>query len=152
MLGLKEAMSAILKAEGANTEMEEVGDFENAYWGENHLSSIDKAEIDAFARLLFKPLLSEVAKLATTKEERRALTEYMIAKHGLERNQVMVTRDAKKSRAKRPKKHSISGWMNLDNNCQIKSLLIRTRLASFYVLSSITTIFCCILSHRTRHR
>ena len=86
MLGLKEAMTAIL---GKKTNIEDVDGFENAYLGENRLSSVNKAEADAFAHTLFKPMLDEVAKLARTETEREELTDYMMAKHGLERNTYM---------------------------------------------------------------
>lgn len=102
MLGLKEAMTAIL---GKNTRMEDVDGFENAYLGENRLSSVNKAEADAFAHLLFKPMLEEVAKLAHNTAEREELTDYMMAKHGLERNRVMAERDAQKDFAEYQKQH-----------------------------------------------
>lgn len=86
MLGLREAMSAIL---GQGTNIEDVDGFENAYLGENRLSSVNKAEADAFAHTLFKPMLDEVAKLARNEAEREELTDYMMAKHGLERNVYM---------------------------------------------------------------
>ena len=86
MLGLKEAMHAIL---GKGTNIEDVDGFENAYLGENRLSSVNKAEADAFAHTLFKPMLDEVAKLAKSEGEREELTDYMMAKHGLERNAYM---------------------------------------------------------------
>lgn len=86
MLGLKEAMTAIL---GKETNIEDVDGFENAYLGENRLSSVNKAEADAFAHTLFKPMLDEVAKLVRTEAEREELTDYMMAKHGLERNTYM---------------------------------------------------------------
>lgn len=97
MLGLREAMEAILKGEGKKkVRIEDVGGFENAYLGENRLSSVNKAEADAFAHTLFKPLLDEVGKLAPTKEAREELTDYMMAKHGLERNRVMRQREKDK--------------------------------------------------------
>ena len=86
MLGLKEAMSAILEDD---VNIEDVEGFENAYLGENRLSSVNKAEADAFAHILFKPMLDEVAKLSHNSEERETLTDYMMAKHGLERNEYM---------------------------------------------------------------
>jgi N12 class adenine-specific DNA methylase/uncharacterized protein with GYD domain len=97
MLGLKEAMDAILKAEGnGKTYIEDVAGYENAYLGENRLSSVNQAECTAFAQTLFKPMLEEVAKLAKTADERAELTDYMMAKHGLERNEVMARRAAEK--------------------------------------------------------
>lgn len=97
ILGLKEAMDAILKAEGnGKTYIEDVAGYENAYLGENRLSSVNQAECTAFAQTLFKPMLEEVAKLAKTADERAGLTDYMMAKHGLERNEVMARRAAEK--------------------------------------------------------
>ena len=98
MLGLKEAMDAVLKAEGKYTgRIEDVAGYENAYLGENRLSSVNQAECTAFAQTLFKPLLLEVGRLAVNAEERAQLTDYMMAKHGLERNEVMARRAAEKA-------------------------------------------------------
>lgn len=94
MLGLKEAMEAVLKAEGTKTDIADIAGFENAYLGENRLSSVNKAEADAFAHLVFKPMLDEVAKLSKNEQECVELVDYMMAKHGLERNEVMAERDA----------------------------------------------------------
>ena len=97
MLGLKEAMNSVLKAEGKYTgHIEDVAGFENAYLGENRLSSVNQAECTAFAQTLFKPLLQEVNRLAYDAEERAKLTDYMMAKHGLERNEVMRQREKEK--------------------------------------------------------
>ncbi|MFC2448328.1 MAG: LPD38 domain-containing protein [Prevotella denticola] len=97
MLGLKEAMEAVLKAEGGYTgRIEDVAGYENPYLGENRLSSVNQAECAAFAQTLFKPMLEEVARLAKTAKERAELTDYMMAKHGLERNEVMARRAAEK--------------------------------------------------------
>lgn len=97
MLSLKEAMNAVLKAEGkSKIHIEDVAGFENPYMGENRLSSVNQAECKAFAQTLFKPLLNEVSRLAENAVERTMLTDYMMAKHGLERNVVMARRDAEK--------------------------------------------------------
>ena len=92
MLALKEAMNAITKAEGKNVNIEDIDGYENAYLGENRLSSVNKAEADAFAHLLFKPMLAEVSKICKNSQERAELLDYMMAKHGLERNAVMRKR------------------------------------------------------------
>ena len=90
MAGLKEAMISVLKAEGGSIKyIEDVPDSENAYLGENRLSSVNEAECEAFHRTLFDPLLHEVANIAKTDKERRELTDYMMMKHGLERNAYM---------------------------------------------------------------
>lgn len=105
MLGLKEAMDAILKAEGRKMHIEEIPGYENPYLGENRLSSVSQAECTAFAHTLFKPLLECVAEMAPTKAEREQLTDYMMAKHGLERNEVMAKREAQKLFDEYQKKH-----------------------------------------------
>ncbi len=86
MLSLKEAMESIL---GRKVYIEDVAGYENAYIGENRLSSVNKAECDGIAQLVFKPMLEEVAKLAHNEAERLELIDYMMAKHGLERNEDM---------------------------------------------------------------
>ena len=97
MAGLKEAMMSVLKAEGSSIKyIEDVPDSENAYLGENRLSSVNEAECEAFQRTLFDPLLREVANIAKTDKERRELTDYMMMKHGLERNAYMRKEAAKK--------------------------------------------------------
>ena len=93
MLGLKEAMMSILGPDFKGY-IEDVPEFENAYIAENALSSINKAEVDAMANSKFKPLYDAVAKLALNEEQKQELIDYMFAKHGLERNEVMALRDA----------------------------------------------------------
>ena len=84
MLSLKEAMQMI--AGKGKKYIEDIADYMNAYLGENRLSSVNQAEVNAFARTLFKPMLDVVARLAKTESERVKLIDYMFAKHGLERN------------------------------------------------------------------
>lgn len=111
MLSLREAMDLILhKGEkGKGWRVEEVSDLENAYMGENRLSSVNSAEQEAFTREVFKPMLGAVAKLAETEEERMVLTDYLMAKHGLERNRVMAEREGLKAYETYVKKHPESG-------------------------------------------
>lgn len=116
MLSLREAMTEILKAEGnKNVKIEDIAGFENAYLGENRLSSVNKAEADAFANLLFKPLLEEAANLSgSEKGGRDELVNCMMAKHGLERNKVMAERDAKNEYDNYVKEHP-KGEKTLDD-------------------------------------
>ncbi|MCD8266467.1 MAG: hypothetical protein LUC33_04855 [Prevotellaceae bacterium] len=94
MRGLMEAMEAIVgKRKGRH--IEDIEGFENPYLGENRLSSVNEAETEAFSRLVFRPMLREVAGLARNRAERQTLIDYMMAKHGLERNVYMAERDAK---------------------------------------------------------
>lgn len=107
MLSLREAMDLILHKEekGKGWRVEDVSDLENAYMGENRLSSVNSAEQEAFTRGVFKPMLGAVAKLAETEEERMVLTDYLMVKHGLERNRVMAEREGLKAYETYMKKH-----------------------------------------------
>ena len=101
MLGLRTAMESILEAEGRKgVYLEDIDGFENAYLGENRLSSVNQAEAEKFAREVFAPMLEEVSKLAPTADERAKLIDYLFAKHGLERNEVMARRAAAKEARK----------------------------------------------------
>lgn len=92
MLSLRRLMEYISQATG-----EKVKDFENAYMAENALSSKNHAEQDLYGKLLFNPLLDEIHRLAKEDSSRDEVTRYMMAKHGLERNEVMARRAAEKS-------------------------------------------------------
>lgn len=93
MQSLKEAMQMIVKAEGRGMHIEEIEGFENAYLGENRLSSVNEDEMRRVARELYKPLIDAVSRLAPDKAAREALMRYMKAKHGLERNVEMRVRE-----------------------------------------------------------
>ena len=93
MQSLKEAMQMIVKAEGRGRHIEEIEGFENAYLGENRLSSVNEDEMRRVARELYKPLIDAVSRLAPDKAAREALMRYMKAKHGLERNVEMRVRE-----------------------------------------------------------
>lgn len=96
MKSLMELYKAVDEAEKVKREVEDIPDSENAYVGENRLSSVNQAELDDYNRRFFKPLLNSIGALARTDEERQDLFDYMMAKHGLERNNVMATREAQK--------------------------------------------------------
>lgn len=89
MLGLKTLMDKIEKATGRKA-----ADFENAYVAENAMSSKNQAEADVYKNLLMKPLLSTIATLESKGASQADITDYMMAKHGLERNEVMANHDA----------------------------------------------------------
>ena len=92
MLSLRRLMEQIAKATG-----EKVKDFENAYMAENALSSKNHAEQDIYGKLLFNPMLDELHNLAKENSSRDEVTRYMMAKHGLERNEVMARRAAEQT-------------------------------------------------------
>ena len=67
-----------------------VDDFENAYMAENQMSSRNKIQEETYQRDFFKPLCKAVAEVCKGKKEAyRELLDYLIAKHGLERNAYM---------------------------------------------------------------
>lgn len=92
MLSLRRLMEYIAEATG-----EKVKDFENAYMAENALSSKNHAEQDIYGKLLFNPMLDEIHNLAKENSSRDEVTQYMMAKHGLERNEVMARRTAEQT-------------------------------------------------------
>ena len=106
MLSLKVAMDAIEEATaGKAKRIEDYDGFENAYLGENRLSSDNQAESAAFAHLLIRPMMEEVNRLAPTAEDRAELIDYMFAKHGLERNAYMRQQAAEKKLAEYKKQN-----------------------------------------------
>lgn len=87
MLGLKKLYQAIL---GRNTRIEDVPGFENAYLFENRMSSMNAGEQHEYFQRYMQPLLQEIGHIAgANKRKRRELTDYIMAKHGLERNEYM---------------------------------------------------------------
>lgn len=80
-------------------KVRDIAGYENAYLGENALSSVNKAEVDWATTHLFQPLYNIVHSLAKNKEEYNALMNYLYAKHGLERNEKM-REDARKANQK----------------------------------------------------
>ena len=97
MLSLKETMKDIWRSAGKKfSQITDIPDYANPYIGQNRLSSRNAAEVRDFKHNLFRPLLREVGRLTGFSADGRAkLTDYMMAKHGLERNKVMAERVAK---------------------------------------------------------
>lgn len=95
MLGLKELYRVIVtgaKAPGQRQtfRIEEVPGFENAYLFENRMSSMNAGEQHEYFQRYMQPLLQEIGRIAGASEtKRRELTDYLMAKHGLERNEYM---------------------------------------------------------------
>ena len=87
MLGLKTLYESIL---GKGSRIEDVAAYENAYLYENRMSSANNAEQHEYFSRYMKPLLGAIHDLCgSDAAERRELTDYMMAKHGLERNAYM---------------------------------------------------------------
>ena len=93
MLSLKKVMEMIMQEKGDAKYIEEIEGYQNAYMGENRLSSVNQAEAAAYSRMALEPLVEEVSRLAK-KAHHSYVTDYMMAKHGLERNRVMAFQKA----------------------------------------------------------
>lgn len=88
MQGLVEFYKAVESA-GGKRSIEDIPSFENAYTAENALSSRSYAEMEAFIERRMRPLLDVAARMSQNKLGRQELIDYMMAKHGLERNTYM---------------------------------------------------------------
>ena len=113
MLALK-TLQDELEKKGVKIE-----EWENAYWAENRMSSMNEEEMKAYTRDYFKPIvaaqiaaskalpqeltdklnamdahLREFDKMDAEEKQRNAVDNYLMLKHGLERNRVLAMRDA----------------------------------------------------------
>ena len=92
MLALKEAQEAIVKETG-----KVIRDEENAYMAENALSSVNTAEAAEYKRAFYEPLVDAVSTVG----KKMGYTEtynYLMAKHGIERNREMSVKEALKDK------------------------------------------------------
>lgn len=88
MRGLMEFYIAV-ESQSGKRDIEDVSSFENAYTAENALSSRNYAEATEYERRVLRPLLDIVARMSVNEKGREKLLDYMMAKHGLERNAYM---------------------------------------------------------------
>jgi len=87
MAGLHALYQAIL---GNKMRIEEVAGFENAYLYENRMSSTNAGEQYEYFIRYMRPLIQAIGKITgKSRHARHALTDYIMAKHGLERNAKM---------------------------------------------------------------
>ena len=97
---LKEAYQDSMSALKALQDMisEETGNpihsFENAYIAENRMSAENKSQAEIYERDFYKPLMKAIQKLIKSGASYEELKSYIIAKHGLERNEEFSKRDA----------------------------------------------------------
>ena len=128
MLALK-TLQDELEKKGVKIE-----EWENAYWAENRMSSMNEEEMKAYTRDYFKPIvaaqiaaskalpqelidklnamdahLREFEKMDAEAKQRNAVDNYLMLKHGLERNRVLAMRDAIDAQWKNPSEAS-SVW------------------------------------------
>lgn len=91
MQSLKYLQDAVAEETGKPVE-----DFENAYLAENSMSSKNKAQTDIYLNRFFNPIKDAVRDLQKEGSEYGDIVRYLMAKHGLERNEVFSKRDAEK--------------------------------------------------------
>lgn len=91
MQSLKYLQDAISEETGKPVE-----DFENAYLAENSMSSKNKAQTDIYLNRFFNPIKDAIRDLQKEGTEYGDIVRYLMAKHGLERNEVFSKRDAEK--------------------------------------------------------
>lgn len=90
MINVRNLQQAVLEQRGEKLE-----DYEDAYNAENRSHGKSRAESEYFTDNLYKPLLKAVDEVTkAAKVSVGDVTEYMMAKHGLERNIVFARRDA----------------------------------------------------------
>lgn len=90
MLSLRRFQELIEKATG-----EKIRDFENAWMHENRLSSVVQAKIHEMERKFYKPMVDAVKKVMEVANlEQEQVADYLMLKHGIERNREMAVRKA----------------------------------------------------------
>lgn len=89
MLGLKTLQDAVAKATRSR-----ILDYENAYMAENALSSVNEAEFNAYRKAAFEPILKAISRLEKMGSSIDEIRDYLITKHGIERNREMAVKRA----------------------------------------------------------
>lgn len=89
MLSLKELMDAVAKATKSR-----ILDYENAYIAENAMSSKGLAEMELFRRTIQKKMFDAITALRRKGTSFEEISDYLIAKHGIERNRYMAVKKA----------------------------------------------------------
>ena len=89
MLSLKKLMNAVAKATKSK-----ILDYENAYIAENAMSSKNLAEMELFRRTIQKKLFDAITALRRKGTSFEEISDYLIAKHSIERNRYMAVKKA----------------------------------------------------------
>lgn len=91
MRSLLEMQRAIEKETG-----KPILDYENAYMAENRMSSENLAQMEEWKRKFFRPLEGIYKGFIDRGENQFSIRDYLFAKHGMERNEVMARREAQR--------------------------------------------------------
>lgn len=89
MIALKMLQDVIAKVSGKPIQT-----FEDAYMAENHMSSKSTAEAEKYYDNYFEPLEREISHLIQKGASYENISDYIILKHGIERNIEFSVRDA----------------------------------------------------------
>lgn len=92
MLSLDALQKVVMEKYG----LKEIPSWMNAYMQENLMSSRNKAQSDIYMRDFYNPMMEAVQSLIKAGATYEEITNYMIAKHGLERNKLMAEREAQR--------------------------------------------------------
>lgn len=98
MLGLLKLQESVV-----NETKTDLADNENAYMAENQLSSKNAYEMEFYKDRFFKPMMDAVKGFIKHGRSYEDVKEYMMAKSGLERNEVFAMRDAQRKMDERVK-------------------------------------------------
>lgn len=101
MMSVKKLVMSVLEArgeKGKKMRIEDVAGYENPWLAENRLRGSIKNQVFAWQRDYMEPLQKAIYDITGgIKPAYDELMDYMMAKHGLERNEVLAKRDAKKA-------------------------------------------------------
>ena len=89
MLGLKTLQDAVAKATRSR-----ILDFEFVFMAVNALSSVNEAEFNAYRKAAFEPILKAMSRLEKMGSTIDEIRDYLITKHGIERNREMAVKRA----------------------------------------------------------
>lgn len=71
---------------------EKIRDYENAYYAENAMSSANLAQQEDFKRRCMTPIVETLSAFVSKGVEARTVSDWLITKHGIERNREMAVR------------------------------------------------------------
>jgi antitoxin component YwqK of YwqJK toxin-antitoxin module len=106
MLSVKKLMDIV----GRHSGKEKVADWENAYMAENALSSRNKAEQTEFERKHYKPIMEAMRLLKEEGMTEDDIYDYVMEKHGIERNREMAVRAKLTDKEGKTDKALLEAW------------------------------------------
>ena len=143
MINVRNLQEAVLKQRGEKLE-----DWEDAYNEENRSHGKSRAEAEYFTDNLYKPLLKSVSSVAkAAKVSVGDVTEYMMAKHGLERNEVFAKRDADAADTEVMRRKTEFGETKFSDGYKKVPSMARRDLTLFNFLPMLGTMFSQVRQH-----